>query len=134
MSWALIRGHLAKMVTNYAINVLGKKIDTKKLCAFEDLWHETSEMRVYIKTACQLGLMGQNTDEFYPNGAVNRAQFSTILSRLLYGSLYEWWNPYYTKHIDALQNSKIIKNIDPNLKEVRWYVMLMLMRSQLISK
>jgi hypothetical protein len=33
------------MITNYAIKVLGKTPDTKKLCSFTDVSGETSEMK-----------------------------------------------------------------------------------------
>ncbi len=130
MNWDLLREHLAKMISNYAINVLGKKPNKLLSCSFIDIDNESTEMQWYIKTACQLWLMGKNTDEFLPRDTVTRAQFGTILSRLLYGSTNEGWSPYYSKHLSALQKNWIIKNTDPSLEEVRWYVMIMLMRSQ----
>ena len=133
MNWSLIRAHLAKMMSNYAINVLGKKPNTALKCSFKDTDDASKEMQSYIKTACQLWLMGKDTDAFTPNNLVTRAQFGTILSRLLYGSTNEWWSPYYTKHLLALQKKWIIKSINADLKEARWYVMLMLMRSQSVK-
>ncbi|HBB04145.1 TPA: hypothetical protein DCZ39_04610 [Patescibacteria group bacterium] len=46
-------------------------------------------MRFYIKLACQLGIMGINSSLFNPNGIVTRAEFGTVLSRSLYGNLYD---------------------------------------------
>jgi hypothetical protein len=37
--------------------------------------------------------------------------------------------PFYSKHLDALKLGAIITNDDPYLKELRGYVMLMLMRT-----
>jgi hypothetical protein len=45
-------------------------------------------MKLYIKLACQLGLMGISSSIFDPKGAVTRAQFGTVLSRTLYGDIY----------------------------------------------
>jgi hypothetical protein len=46
---------------------------------------------------------------------------------MLYG--LEDGNPYYSTHLAKLKSEWIISNDDPNLKEVRGYVMIMLMRS-----
>jgi hypothetical protein len=46
-------------------------------------------MKLYIKYACQLRIMGQGMTGFDPNGEVTRAQFGTVLSRILYGTQNE---------------------------------------------
>ena len=73
--------------------------------------------------------MGKDSTTFNPNGTVTRAQFGTILSRVLYGTGYEGGQPYYVNHLKALQTNGVITNIDPTLQETRGYVMLMLMRA-----
>ena len=90
----------------------------------------------YSKLACQLGLMGVNaagksTTTFNPNEEVNRAQFGTVLSRALWGDKYNNEGTlFYTKHLNALKAKGIMKNIAlPNEKELRGYVMLMMMRA-----
>ncbi|MEI6426281.1 MAG: hypothetical protein WCO66_02905 [Candidatus Absconditabacteria bacterium] len=130
MEGDLIREHLAKMISNYAINVLGKKPDPKAVCEFSDISNESNELQGYMQLSCQLGLMGRGIEEFDPRGNVTRAQFSTILSRLLYGETNEGGNPYYAKHMAALKQKGILKNTDPSLQELRGYVMLMLMRAK----
>jgi len=74
--------------------------------------------------------MGKDSTTFNPSGTVTRAQFGTILSRALYGTMYENSEIYYIDHLDALHTNGIIKNTDPNLKETRGNVMLMLMRAE----
>jgi hypothetical protein len=74
--------------------------------------------------------MGVGIEEFNPNGVVIRAEFGTVLSRALYGTTYNGGIPYYLLHLNALKANGIITNTDPNLKEVREYVMLMLMRAK----
>lgn len=66
MEGNLIRMHMAKMMVNYAIKVLGKYPDTSLSCEFDDIANETTEMKNYIKRACQLGLMGQGITHFDP--------------------------------------------------------------------
>jgi hypothetical protein len=76
--------------------------------------------------------MGIDMTSFYPNNEVTRAEFGTVLSRALYGTLYNDGQPYYINHLEALKLASIMNNItDPeNMKELRGYVMLMLMRAQ----
>lgn len=118
-------------MVNYAIKVLGMQANTGALCEFDDVADQSTELKLYIKLSCQLGLMGQNISSFRPNEEVTRAQFGTLLSRALYGTQYEWWVPYYVNHLNALKLAGIMNNIsDPELmKEIRGYVMLMLMRA-----
>ena len=66
---------------------------------------------------------------FFPNGEVTRAEFGTVLSRTLYGTIYNGGTPYYLNHLKALQDNSIITNTNPDLQELRAYVLLMLMRS-----
>ena len=131
VTWTLIRSNMAKMIVNYAIKVLNKTPDTWAICSFNDIADQTVELQWYIKLSCQLGLMGINMQSFLPNQEVTRAEFGTTLSRLLYGNTYEWGTLYYTNHLLALQAAGIMNNItDPELMlEIRWYVMLMLMRA-----
>lgn len=126
----LLRSHMAKMMVGYAINVLGKKPDKNVKCAFTDIAGESSEMQTYIRLACAYGLMGVDTTKFKPNGEVTRAEFGTVVSRLLYGDRYNRPAPdYYGDHLSALKRNKIITNTTPTLKELRGNVMLMLWRS-----
>jgi subtilisin family serine protease len=129
MTWDLIRSHMAKMMVNYAINVLKKTPNTSLTCTFSDIENETEELQWYIKQACQLGIMGQGISQFYPKGKVSRAEFGTVLSRALYGNTYNTGTPYYTNHLKILKNNAIITNTDPTIREMRAYVMLMLMRA-----
>ncbi len=129
MNGKLIRSHMAKMMVNYAEDVLGKTPDTTKECEFTDTDNQSEEMKWYILEACQLGLMGVDIDEFHPSDEVTRAQFGTVLSRALWGDLYNTWDVYYLNHLNALKTNNIISVTTPDMKEIRWYVMIMLMRA-----
>ena len=132
MNWEITRIELSKMISNYVINVLEKKLDNSKKCQFFDITAELDKQYDnWVTKACQLWLMGQWISEFRPYDKVTRAEFWTILSRALYGDKYNWWNPYYEKHLKQLNAVWIIKNISDaeNRKEIRWYVMLMMKRS-----
>jgi len=135
LDWPLIRSHMAKMISNFSISILKKTPDTDKICNFADIGSQSQEMKYYTQLACQLWLMGLESDgithmnNFMPNDVVTRAQFGTILSRLLRGTQYAWGIPYYEKHFQALKNAGIMTKIEhPSMPELRWRVMLMMMR------
>jgi len=45
---------MAKMMVNYAINVLAKTLDTSAVCSFTDMATQSEEMQTYAIKACQL--------------------------------------------------------------------------------
>lgn len=143
LKWWLFRGHMAKMISEFAIQVLGMQPDTSKECSFLDISSETEEIKGYIKQACQLWLMGYNKDGktkksyFEPKKRVSVAQFSTLLSRML------WWDTYndglatnyYIKHMTALkENGLLSSNNNPNQIQIRWKVLEMLKKSYDLKK
>ena len=138
----LLRKHLAKMITEYAVTKVGMYPDiTKEWCdQYTDMEDQSSEMRFYMKMVCQLGLMWLESDgiepqkTFRPNAIVTRAQFGTILSRLIFGDLYNvdqsHWDEWYKNHLLWLKDHNIMTKIDdPMMPELRWWVMLMLQRT-----
>lgn len=130
MFGSLIRSNMAKMMVNYAKEVKGLTADTTLACNFTDVANQTEEMQGYIKEACQMGLMGQGITAFNPNGIVTRAQFGTVLDRVLNGTANDGGNPYYADHLSALKDAGVMTNIStPNAPEVRGYVMLMMQRA-----
>jgi hypothetical protein len=69
---------------------------------------------------------------------VTRAQFGTILSRVLWGQIYSAWigRPYFERHLEALKAYGIMKKIvNPEFtKETRGNIMLMLTRAKDMTK
>ena len=56
------RGEFAKIISNYSMNVLGLTADADAQCGFSDLASVAgTDLADYAVTACQLGLMGINT-------------------------------------------------------------------------
>ena len=132
MYGSLTRVAMAKMMANYAMEVLGKTPDTTKDCAFPDVSPALdAQYDNGVTHACQLGLMGVGINSFNPTGLVTRAEFGTVLSRALYGATYNvTTNPYYAEHLAALKDASIMNMIDtPAQLEVRGYVMLMMKRA-----
>ena len=94
MNWEITRIELSKMISNYVINVLEKKLDNSKKCQFFDITAELDKQYDNrVTKACQLWLMGQWISEFRPYDKVTRAEFWTILSRALYGDKYNCMPP-----------------------------------------
>lgn len=137
MGWWLIRIAMAKMISNYAINILGLTPDTSKSCSFPDVSRDLDEQYDnWVKTACQLGLMWVWMDRFYPYWKVTRAEFGTVLSRALNSKNKEGlktlndWDPYFQRHLEYLRDEWIMIQIsDPYIFEIRGRVMIMLMRA-----
>ena len=132
--WWLYRQHMAKMIVNFAVNVLWREIPEEgpQKCSWEDRSNafESKEMKEYAVKACKLWLMWIDMDYFQPESPVTRAQFGTILSRLLWWKKYAWWTPYYSKHLNVLEKNGIMTQIENPEKriELREWVWVMLMR------
>ena len=136
MNGPLTRIAMAKMLSNYAINVMWKQPDVSKwVIKFNDVTKKMDkDYNNAVTLAYQLWIMWQNmpNNNFRPNDEVTRAQFVTALSRLLYWTSdweYESTSKYYVNHMEKLKKEWIITKDNPTMKERRWYVMLMLMRS-----
>jgi len=136
-----LRKHLAKMMVNFKKNVLWDVFDDNIVDScfkYDDLDNVSDELKWYIYMVCNMWIMWIDSvsnlpqDDFIPDGVVSRAEFATVLSRVL------WWSKYdvsqwirYTKHLWALKKEWYIKYIDwdwPISKEIRKYVWLMLQR------
>lgn len=123
MSWTLQKQPVITWGVNY------RDVNSKKL------W----DLAWYIQLAYQYQIMGINADwtpieDFNPDKTVTRAEFATVLSRVLYGSRYNQSGVnYYEKHIEALNKANILSNTNPNLVEARWRIMTMLYNAKDIN-
>jgi len=134
MNSPLTRIAMAKMLSNYAINVLWKDPDLAKWTPFfNDVTNKLNKQYDNAVTlSYQLGIMWINmkNNNFRPYDEVTRAEFATALSRMLYNTEdWKWSIKYYEPHISKLYNEWIITNKNGKMKEKRWYVMTMLMRT-----
>ena len=136
------RWDMAEMVVKFAKNVLNWDIPEiiPERCVWWDVNKERKlpETKMYAEKACALGVMWIRMKDFMPNKILDRAEFGTILSRLLWWSKYDVVDAtktklYYTKHLEALHERKIMIKIDnPEWrKELRKWAWLMLMRARI---
>ena len=128
------RWHMAKMVVNYALNVLHWKLPEKlpKQCKWMDwpnAW-ESQEIKDYAEKACALWIMWIDMKYFQPKKYVTRAQFGTIIGRLLRWKLAS--KPYYVAHLRRLKERWIMTQIEnpENRIEIRKWAWLMFMRME----
>ena len=120
---------MAKMLSQYAINILWKVPANKIILKYKDITNELNERYNWvIELAYQLWIMGIWIDSYRPFDLVPRSEFVTALSRMLYG-LQDWTENYYSTHMDKLKKEWILTNTNPNMQELKWYVLIMLMRS-----
>ena len=131
MDGKLTRIAMAKMLSYYAINVLWQKPDETRINKFNDISEKLdAQYDSGVTLAYQLWIMWINMpdNKFRPNDEVTRWEFGTALSRMIY-KIADWKDKYYSTHLAKLMEEKIITNDDPKMKELRGYVMIMLMRS-----
>jgi hypothetical protein len=99
----LTRAQAAKMLSQFAIEVLKKTPDTRQVCTFSDT-KTLGDLAPRTVKACQLGIMGQDTTIFRPYASITRAELGTSLSRILFGDTYATkGGKYYTQHLQQLQ-------------------------------
>lgn len=132
------RWDMAEMVVKFTENVLWRKIpSTPARCKWWDAERDrkSPETKVYAQKACALWVMWIRMQDFLPNKILDRAEFGTILSRLLWWDKYDVVNAtktnlYYTRHLNALNKAWIMKQIDnpEDRKELRKRAWIMLMR------
>ena len=128
----LTRGELAKMITNFVRNVLGRVYIYDPLCdasVFADNGEWDNELRLYITQACSLGIMGRRNgdggtiENFRAFDLVSRAEFATVMSRVLYGNQYNGddGEDWYRAHLDALYSEAYLDDasIDALSPEIR---------------
>lgn len=134
--WPLVRKEFAKIIVQYVENVMWLEANIHEYCTFDDVENESDEMKYFMLKSCQHGLMWLYYDwepshEFFPNEPVSKAMFSTILSRLFRGDMYNWnSNNRYIDHMTALQRASVMDEIYfPQDPELRIYAFIMLKRA-----
>lgn len=136
MDKPILRKELAKMISVFATKIIKLEPNDSKVCEFSDIAQETLELQYYMKLSCKLGLMGMHADGvtpkavFDPDEYVDRAQFGTVFSRLIFGDMYNVKNEdtilnkqsdyRYKNHLAALHQNGIMNNIStPLMRELR---------------
>lgn len=136
----LNRAEMAKITALFEMWELGANPNINKDCLafYGSISWYNQEMKGYMITSCQLERMWIHTadhtpiTDFMPSKFVSRAEFWTVLSRILWWRAYEAEENskyYYVKHLNQLKEGWVLTNIDPNLVEYKSYVILMIYRA-----
>ena len=131
VNWKLTRIAMAKMLSQYAMNVMWLTPDNTVTKKFSDVSNKLDkDYDNWVTLAYQLWIMWINMpdNKFRPNDTVTRAEFVTALSRMKYWTK-DGKDVYYSTHMNLLKDLWVITVTNPAMKELRWYVMIMLMRS-----
>lgn len=129
MNWEIIRTEIAKMLANW-VKSIGYYADPNISCNFTDTASVKWDLATAIIESCKYWIMWQWITEFRPYDKITKAEVATAISRILWWSQYDWWTPFYTNHVYALENAWVLtdrNNINSN--ELRWNVMTMLMKA-----
>ena len=135
----ITRAELAKMMSVYVTKVLGKQLVLTGVAQYPDVDLKMGDLADYIQLAYELQIMGIHHDgtalaRFEPNKLVTRAESATVFSRVLYGAKYNQdGENFFEKHLEALKAANILKDTIPSMKEMRGWVMLMLMRAEVLK-
>ena len=132
----LTRAELAKMMSVYAMKEYHLKPLITGAVNYKDVNTDLGDLADYIQIAYQLQIMGINADgtpieAFEPHKLVSRAEFATVLSRVIWGNKHNISGDYrYSAHLQALKKYKIItSDVPANRWELRGRALLMLHRN-----
>lgn len=134
----LTRAELSKMLTVFTQKFTKKTpLVWKSWCAnYSDLYTANSDLQTYMKTSCELEVMGLHSDgktplsAFDPHKFVSRAELITTLSRVLYGNAYDNNQQYtwFENHMQKFLEEKIITKLLPHKLATRNEAFLMMYR------
>ena len=132
----LTRAELAKIMSVYAMKEYHLKPLITGAANYKDVNTDLEDLADYIQIAYQLQIMGINADgtpiqAFEPHKLVSRAEFATVLSRVIWGNKHNIsGDDRYSAHLQALKKYEIItSDVPANWWELRGRALLMLHRT-----
>ena len=132
----LTRAELAKIMSVYAMKEYHLKPLITGAVNYKDVNTDLGDLADYIQLAYQLQIMGINADgtpiqAFEPHKLVSRAEFATVLSRVIWGNKHNIsGDDRYSAHLQALKKYGIItSDVPANWWELRGRALLMLHRN-----
>lgn len=155
----LSRQEAAKILSNFAINVLCRKPDFNLEIWYTDIENADNTLKPYIKLAYQLGLMkwnGQWTWEFRPYDIITKAELNAVIIRMILKSyldenntlwysnynsvssslniITQWaWLEHISRHDAALMMFRAYKNHDYSLQNLGYESYVLESRNQFIQ-
>lgn len=133
----ITRAEFSKLLVGFLENVLDRKADGSRLaiCSqYSDVDTSLGDLQLTIYKSCMHKVMGlQNDgltplDVFNPHEVMTRKYVVTTLSRVIWGNKYDNGNPFYVKHMQAMQDADLITVPDPDISEQRINAFTIMMR------
>lgn len=106
----MLREHLARFVTYFALGNQCLEPDMTASCDFSDLSVADYTLQKYITTSCQLGVLKGSKGMFMPAKTVTKAELATALVRMLDGNKSENVEPRYANYFTAAKNLGLTKD------------------------
>ena len=132
----LTRAELAKIMSVYAMKEYHLKPLRAAAVNYKDVNTDLGDLADYIQLAYQLQIMGIDADgtpiqAFEPHKLVSRAEFATVLSRVIWGNKHNIsGDDRYSAHLQALKKYRVItSDVPANWWELRGRALLMLHRN-----
>lgn len=132
----LTRAELAKIMSVYVMKEYHLKPLRVGVANYKDVNADLGDLADYIQLAYQLQIMGINADgtpiqAFEPHKLVSRAEFATVLSRVIWGNKHNIsGDDRYSSHLQALKKYRVItSDVPANWWELRGRALLMLHRT-----
>ncbi len=131
------RAEFSKLLVGFLENVLGRKADGSrlKICStYKDVDKTLGDLELTIYKSCMHKVMGlQNDggtplDTFNPHDVMTRKYVVTTLSRVIWGNKYDNGDPFYVKHMQAMQDAGLVSLPDPEMPEQRINAFTIMMR------
>lgn len=133
----ITRAEFSKLLVGFLGNVLHRVPDSMRLrtCSqYSDVDASLGDLQLTIYKACMYKVMGLQNDGdtpldlFNPNELMSRKYVVTTLSRMIWGNKYDGADPFYSKHMQAMQDAGLIANPDPDMPEQRINAFTIMMR------
>lgn len=108
----ITRQEAAKFFTQFAINVLWKKIDNTVVCDFSDLDNVDPSLEWYIMKSCQLWIFKWTNGKFKPNDVMKKSEAIAVLIRIMVWTLDESWEIWFENYFNKAIELWFIKDKD----------------------
>jgi len=129
----LTREQAAKMLVQFSTDVLGKTTESNQICNFSDLNQADTEFQDYISKACKLWIFKWKIVKwvlvFDPKANISRAEFITVVIRVVKWMMDETTSPWWIKYYEAGRDAGIVTNPEITVNITRWDSALILYRT-----
>lgn len=129
LSEPITRAESAKILGIRAEHTLRIRTNPEINCQWSDGKAISREQLARIISICQRGIIDETNQQFRPQEILTRGEFAQMLSHALRGKLYDQTAPSKPLHLAMLKKIGIIQDDNPERKETKASLLLMLYRA-----